>query len=101
MPLFKQGQPAKKGLSVTSGKLEKDLGKDKLAGGAFGKKERKNYLLAVVFFAAAGFLAAVLALGAAGFLAVAFFAAGALAAFLAGAALEKGVVALRASSTRV
>ena len=29
LPLFKRGQPAKKGLCVTSGKSEKDLGKDK------------------------------------------------------------------------
>ena len=28
-PLSKRGQPAKKGLCVTSGKAEKDLGKDK------------------------------------------------------------------------
>ena len=33
LPLFKRGQPAKKGLCVTSGKLEKDLGKDKPATG--------------------------------------------------------------------
>ena len=31
LPLFKWGQPAKKGLGVTSGKAEKDLGKDKVA----------------------------------------------------------------------
>jgi hypothetical protein len=29
LPLFKRGQPAKKGFDVTSEKLEKDLGKDK------------------------------------------------------------------------
>ena len=36
LSLFKRGQPAKKGLGVTSEKLEKDLGKDKTGGpGAF------------------------------------------------------------------
>jgi hypothetical protein len=29
LPLFKRGEPAKKGLGITSGKSEKVLGKDK------------------------------------------------------------------------
>ena len=29
LPLFKRGQPAEKSLCITSGKTEKDLGKDK------------------------------------------------------------------------
>ena len=49
LSLFKRGQPAKKGLGVTSEKLEKDLGKDKAVAGAFllpAPKRRGRGLLA-------------------------------------------------------
>ena len=35
LPLFRRGQPIEKALGATSGKLKKDLGKDKPIGGPF------------------------------------------------------------------
>ena len=53
LPFFKTGQPAEKGLCITSGKSEKDLGKDKsgiLTGLAFFQECRKTKPFAFLIF---------------------------------------------------